>query len=557
MVKRSIIVLASVLLGAGQAAYADTYDEYKACVDDCVSRYDALSWGRCWCVAACVARYVAQKPTINLEVDAGSTGYGEIAGVAYVQLDEGAPATVVFNVLSPDPLDRIDLILVNDYNNPPLPDFGVLVGSDSDGSDGWSITFDPAAFGPTPWSGVLVGEGHFPGHDLQIDGDVASINALTCAWGGPSVYLHNGVAGDGELEINPDSYGAVTVWDWVDNYDWYDPVGGDPRANCTFAASTFLYNPATLDRVVLGEHGRNLDVTYNQRGGGEGTLLYEVIWPLCVSDSDGDGIDDTATSTFHAFGGNGNYDLMFDLLQTVSKPVAGGVSTWTKVYTIYNISGEPATFLLERHNDMDLWFDALYEDCAGAASVGGVRNVYMREADAVPNHENLVVALSGTPGYVYCAGRSGYDPDGAGPDPPMAYGTDFQVWENFGLPGSWQNYVAGVGYDMDGILPQKRPPGSVAPYDGFMMLQWELTLAPEESAGVEVVTTYGSEVPVACPGDVDGDGDTDLSDLAALLAAYGSSVGDPNYNPAADFDGDGDVDLTDLGFLLSDYGCGA
>ena len=59
----------------------------------------------------------------------------------------------------------------------------------------------------------------------------------------------------------------------------------------------------------------------------------------------------------------------------------------------------------------------------------------------------------------------------------------------------------------------------------------------------------------ACPGDVDGDGDTDLSDLAALLAAYNTSAGDPAYNPAADFDSDGDIDLSDLAFLLSDYGC--
>jgi len=59
----------------------------------------------------------------------------------------------------------------------------------------------------------------------------------------------------------------------------------------------------------------------------------------------------------------------------------------------------------------------------------------------------------------------------------------------------------------------------------------------------------------ACPGDVDGDGDTDLSDLAELLAAYNTSAGDPLYNPAADFDSDGDVDLSDLAFLLSDYGC--
>jgi hypothetical protein len=58
-----------------------------------------------------------------------------------------------------------------------------------------------------------------------------------------------------------------------------------------------------------------------------------------------------------------------------------------------------------------------------------------------------------------------------------------------------------------------------------------------------------------CIGDVDGDGDTDLADLAALLASYGVAPGDPNWNPAADFDGDDDVDLSDLAHLLGDYGC--
>jgi hypothetical protein len=55
-------------------------------------------------------------------------------------------------------------------------------------------------------------------------------------------------------------------------------------------------------------------------------------------------------------------------------------------------------------------------------------------------------------------------------------------------------------------------------------------------------------------GDVDRDGDVDLTDLSALLAAYGACVGDPNWNANADFDDDGCITLTDLASLLTNYG---
>lgn len=58
------------------------------------------------------------------------------------------------------------------------------------------------------------------------------------------------------------------------------------------------------------------------------------------------------------------------------------------------------------------------------------------------------------------------------------------------------------------------------------------------------------------PGDVDGDGDVDVSDLAALIAAYNACIGDPEYNPAADLDSDGCVDLSDLAELIGHYGLG-
>ncbi len=56
------------------------------------------------------------------------------------------------------------------------------------------------------------------------------------------------------------------------------------------------------------------------------------------------------------------------------------------------------------------------------------------------------------------------------------------------------------------------------------------------------------------PGDLDGDGDVDLSDLAEFLGSYGSCTGEPGYNPAADLDGNGCIDLSDLAELLSHYG---
>lgn len=54
------------------------------------------------------------------------------------------------------------------------------------------------------------------------------------------------------------------------------------------------------------------------------------------------------------------------------------------------------------------------------------------------------------------------------------------------------------------------------------------------------------------PGDVDGDGDVDLTDLAFLLTNFGLQSGATRGQ--GDLDGDGDVDLVDLATLLTNFG---
>jgi subtilisin family serine protease len=85
-------------------------------------------------------------------------------------------------------------------------------------------------------------------------------------------------------------------------------------------------------------------------------------------------------------------------------------------------------------------------------------------------------------------------------------------------------------------------------------LRW--TMGPTDDGitypgwNIDDVEIWGMVIP-QCPGDLDGDSDIDLADLAELLAHYGMSGA--GYGDG-DLDGDGDVDLADLAALLAVYG---
>lgn len=84
------------------------------------------------------------------------------------------------------------------------------------------------------------------------------------------------------------------------------------------------------------------------------------------------------------------------------------------------------------------------------------------------------------------------------------------------------------------------PPGDTAVFSGDIP---NLNIVGE--LGAAEVTIFC----MACPGDLDNDGDIDLSDLAELLAHFGMTSG--VIAEDGDIDCDGDVDLSDLAALLA------
>jgi hypothetical protein len=54
--------------------------------------------------------------------------------------------------------------------------------------------------------------------------------------------------------------------------------------------------------------------------------------------------------------------------------------------------------------------------------------------------------------------------------------------------------------------------------------------------------------------DVNNDGKVDVKDIVIVSKAYGSRIGEPNYNPRCDFNQDGVIDDTDLNLIRAFFG---
>jgi len=77
-----------------------------------------------------------------------------------------------------------------------------------------------------------------------------------------------------------------------------------------------------------------------------------------------------------------------------------------------------------------------------------------------------------------------------------------------------------------------------------------------QEIGYVTVKSPAEVPPEVMKGDFDDDFDIDFNDFVAFAAAYGSELGDANYNVIGDFDDDIDIDFNDFVAFAAVYGYG-
>lgn len=355
--------------------------------------------------------------------------------------------------------------------------------------------------------------------------------------------ISNGIFGDGQLSLTVDNMGAwYTDFNTGGNLgETFDPAGTPGADYPTFSIGTFIF-VSTTHRELLAEHAAWQN-TAGDTGpfGSDSSLTTTILTPISSADwMYSDGMDDTSMSEIRVSGTGVN--LHIDIVNAVRRSSDTNVAFMIQKYTIRNDEASSVTFKLHRAWDADMYWRTgtgtdWQNDQVGAGTFGGHR--YARIGEVGQDSATLCLSGIDSPDS-YHGGKQGHIPTGGGP--AMGFGTDNITWNNYGTPPTWVNYIAYLGYNMDGVSTD------VTNQDAHIALEYTITLSPGASRELYLIHTYGSTTPAICNiADVDADGDVDDADLLAVLFNFGG-VGEGDTNL------DGSVNDADLLNVLFGFG---
>jgi uncharacterized delta-60 repeat protein len=340
------------------------------------------------------------------------------------------------------------------------------------------------------------------------------------------------LVGDGRLDIRLDDFGS-TYADFNTGLggDLYDPPGALTAKPVTINAGLFLL-VGTTHRELLSS-----SLQWNSQGPDDASLTKSITTPNIACDSDGDSCNDTLRSMFNVTGAGVSLD--FSLYQSVRRAASPGVAYLVQAYRITNTGGSSLTFKLHKSWDVDLyWSGDWNNDEVGAGTDSGRR--YVRTGEVGTPAATFPLSSLTAPTFYY-GGKSGHIPTGG--NPVFGTGTG-RIWTTYGMPVSWRNYIAFLGYNVNGVSGLQTGEAQVG-------LEWNITLAAGASTTLVIQRTYGQTTP-ACylPSDTNGDGVVDDADLLNVLFDFGSAPTCAH----TDINFDGIVDDADLLQVLFDFG---
>ena len=422
----------------------------------------------------------------------------------------------------------------------------------------------------TPWDDGLATNGETWGMfgtdfaDVDNDGDLdlGSLSFGCCA--GVHVYLNNydgswtqsfgflggnandifvfgDVNGDGLVDFATSSgYGTVYL--------------GDGTGDFTLTDGNLPSSSGGLRGVALGEvndDGRD-DVSFvNTNGGLEvWTWIAHNTWQNLSGSLPASGDFDFTQIADMDLDGHGDI-VAFDPGEPTGLLVvyAGdGAGNWTQIASVSTPDCcDTAAFRAGSDADHNGYPDLVYvaeEDCEWW--VGGTNRPRFYAEDSTPT-ESWIHPVHPRGGETFIAGSVRFVEWSAAVADPGPTSVSIELSRS-GPDGPWLPVAAGV---PDNGRYQWLLPATLPSSDNCHLRYTLTTSAGDVSATTPTPFTI---VGTTIPGDLDGDGDVDLTDLATLLAAYGTCTGDPDYNPDADLDDSGCIDLSDLSGLLANYG---
>lgn len=327
-----------------------------------------------------------------------------------------------------------------------------------------------------------------------------------------------------------------------------DPQFNDPARALGAPVGGGLTDPDNSKLVSLGAFGGSLTLAFS------GPVLDDPNNPL--------GLDAIVFGNAHFIAGNPNRRWAEAAHIEISRDANGNGLADDAWYLI------PGSHLLDPASQ---WWEQWWDDDAGTATppedlswypdpatypwIGPLYRTSGYALDhglfgplIVENPNGLDASDEGYFGYADCTPTLAL-PDGVAaevfytvPDDPLVVGVS---------AGSGGGDAFDIAWAIDPVTLQ---PANLDGFD-FIRLSTAVAYDPDPTFGEKSAEIGGvADVRSAgVPGDVNGDGVVDQSDLGLLLAAYDSGPGDPQWNEAADLDGDGWVGQPDLGILLANY----